>query len=49
MIDFEEELKKYTPSMVVRESEEAIRSRELTDMTDILRLLTAEAAKQNGR
>lgn len=37
MIDFEEELKKFQPSMEVDEAEDAIHSRNLTDMTDILR------------
>ncbi|MCI8634946.1 MAG: hypothetical protein HFJ05_05020 [Eubacterium sp.] len=36
MIDFEEELKKFQPSLEVEEAEEAIYSRDLTDMTDIL-------------
>ncbi len=40
MIDFEEELKKFKPSMEVHEAEDAIHNRELTDMTDILRQLT---------
>lgn len=46
MIDFEEELKKFEPSMEVREAEEAIQSRELTDMIDLLREVTAG---RNGR
>ena len=37
MIDFEEELKKFEPIMEVEEAEDAIHSRDLTDMTDILR------------
>ncbi len=37
MIDFEEELKKFQPSMEVEEAEDAIHNRNLTDMTDILR------------
>ena len=36
MIDFEEELKKFQPSLEVEEAEEAIYSRDLTDMTDIM-------------
>ena len=40
MIDFEEELKKFQPSMEVREAEEAIHNRDLTDMTDLLRQIT---------
>ena len=41
MIDFEEEIKKFKPSMEVREAEEAIQKRDLTDMTDLLRQMTA--------
>ena len=36
MIDFEEELKKFKPSLEVEEAEDAIYNRALTDMTDIL-------------
>ena len=36
MIDFEEELKKFQPSLEVEEAEDAIYSRDLSDMTDIL-------------
>ena len=37
MIDFEEELKKFQPSLEVEEAEEAIYTQALTDMTDILK------------
>ena len=37
MINYEEELKKFNPSMDVNEAEDAIYSRDLTDVTDILR------------
>lgn len=36
MIDFEEELKKYKPSLEVEEAEDAVYNRDLTDMTDLL-------------
>ena len=36
MINYEEELKKFHPSMDVNEAEDAIYSRDLTDVTDIL-------------
>lgn len=36
MIDFEEELKKFKPSLEVEEAEEAIYNRDLADVTDIL-------------
>ncbi len=42
MIDFEEELKKFEPSMEVEEAEEEIQKRDLTDMTDILRQITEQ-------
>lgn len=37
MIDFEEELKKFQPSLEVEEAEAAIYNQDLTDMTDILK------------
>jgi hypothetical protein len=36
VIDFEEELKKFEPSMEIEDAEDAIYSRDLTDMMDIL-------------
>ena len=36
MIDFEEELKKFHPSLGVEDAEEAIYNQDLTDMADIL-------------
>ena len=39
---FEEELKKFEPSMEVEEAEEEIKKRDLTDMTDILRQMTEQ-------
>ncbi len=46
MIDFEEELKKFKPSLEVDEAEEAIYNQDLTDMTDILREMMKEARRQ---
>ena len=37
MIDFEEELKKFQPSLEVEDAEEAIYNHDLTDMTYILK------------
>ena len=37
MLDFEEELKNFKPSLEVEEAEQAIYNHELTDMTDVLR------------
>lgn len=46
MIDFEEELKKFEPNMEVEEAEEEIKKRDLTDMTDILRQMTAQQTRR---
>ena len=37
MLNFEEELKKFKPSLEVEELEEAVYQEDLTDMTDILK------------
>ena len=37
MLNFEEELKKFQPSLEVEEIEAAVYQEDLTDMTDILR------------
>lgn len=37
MLDFDEELKKFKPSLEVEQIEEAVYQEDLTDMTDILR------------
>ena len=37
MLNFEEEVKKFQPSLEVEEIEDAIYQEDLTDMTDILR------------
>lgn len=39
MIDFEEELKKFRPSLDVNEAEDVIYNRDFTDVTDILKEL----------
>ena len=46
MIDFEEELKKFKPSLEVEEAEEAIYNQDLTDKTEILREMMKEARRQ---
>lgn len=46
MINFEEELKKFKPSLEVEEAEDAIYSRDLTDMTDIMQEIIKEARQQ---
>lgn len=42
MINFEEELKRFQPSLEVEEAEDAIYSHDLTDMTDILQEMLKE-------
>jgi hypothetical protein len=42
MIDFDEELKKFQPSLEVEEAEEAIYNHDLTDLTDILQEMLKE-------
>ena len=42
MIDFEEELKKYEPAIEVEQAEDDIKSRDLTDLTDLLFNMTAQ-------
>ena len=46
MIDFEEELKNFLPSMEVEEAEAEIQQRDLTDMTYILRQMTDAGSKR---
>lgn len=43
MLDFEEELKKFQPSLEVEDIEKAIYQEDLTDMTDILREVMEQA------
>ena len=49
MINYEEELKKFHPSMDVNQAEDAIYSRDLTDMTDILKELLSEEKEKKQR
>ncbi|MCI9139345.1 MAG: hypothetical protein HFI78_06490 [Lachnospiraceae bacterium] len=43
MIDFEEELKKFHPSLEVEDAEDAITNQDLTDMADVLIGMIREA------
>ena len=45
MIDFEEESKKFEPSMEVEDAEDAIYNRDLTDMMDILQEMLKESRR----
>ena len=42
MINYEEELKKFHPSLEVNEAEDAIYKRDFTDVTDILKEMIQE-------
>lgn len=46
MIDFEEELKKFHPSLEVEDAEEAIYNQDLTDMADIFIKLSEKPKKE---
>lgn len=48
MINFEEELKKFHPSLEVEDAEEAIYNQDLTDMTDILLKMLGKAGTFDG-
>jgi len=45
MLDFEEELKKFKPSLEVEDIESAVYQEDLSDMTDLLR----EVIDQTGK
>ena len=47
MINFEEELKNFKPSLEVEEAEQAIYNHELTDMTDVMQEVLQELKQQN--
>ena len=46
MLDFEEELKKFSPSIEVKEAEDAISGKDLTDMIDILKQMTSDQQRR---
>ena len=45
MINFEEELKKFHPSLEIEDAEEAIYNQDLTDMADLMAKIVKEAKK----
>lgn len=47
MINFEEELKKFKPSLEVDQAEEAIYSQDLDDMTDLMQKMLKETERKN--
>ena len=49
MINYEEELKKFHPSLDVNEAEDAIYNRDFTDVTDILKELINDDKKKKQK
>ncbi len=49
MINFEEELKKFHPSLEVEEAEDAIYNQDLTDMADLLVNLVKQDKTENKK
>ena len=49
MINFEEELKNYQPSIEVEEAESAIYNHDLTDVTDIIAEMMRDMKQSKGR
>ena len=49
MINYEEELKKFHPSLDVNEAEDAIYNRDFTDVTDILKELITDEKKKRQK
>lgn len=47
MLDFEEELEKYQPSLEIDQAEEAIYQNNLVDVTDIIRDVVQEMKNRN--
>lgn len=48
MINFEDELKKFHPSLEIEEAEEAIYNQDLTDMADLLVSLVKEDKQESA-
>lgn len=48
MINYEEELKKFQPSLEVSDAEDAIYNRDITDVTDILREMLKDTEQKKG-
>lgn len=48
MIDFEAELKKFHPSLEVKDAEEAIKHHDLTDMVDLVIKTNKDAEKKEN-
>lgn len=48
MIDFEEELKKFHPSLEVEDVEDAIYNQDVTDLADVLVKMVKESKEEQG-
>ncbi len=48
MLDFDEELKKFKPSLELENAEDTIRHQDMTDIVDILRELGTEARQEGN-
>ncbi|MDD6797216.1 MAG: hypothetical protein PUE71_02890 [Clostridia bacterium] len=48
MIDFDEEIKKFQPSLEVEDAEDAIYNKDMPDITDIIGKILADADKSNS-
>lgn len=49
MINFEEELKKFHPSLEVGDAEDAINNQDLTDMADLLIKMIKESQEKESK
>ena len=49
MINFEEELKKFHPSLEVEDAEDAIYNQDLTDMADLLGKMIKESEEKESK
>ncbi len=50
MLDFEEELRKFHPSIEVEDAEEAIFSQDMTDIADaLIQVIEKKAEKEDGK
>ncbi len=47
MLDFKEELKKFEPIPEVGDVEELVRNKDLTDMTDVMKMMVKESKEQD--
>lgn len=48
MIDFDEEIKKFQPILEVEDAEDAIYNKDISDITDVLGKIMAEASDSNS-